>query len=253
MPQKRRQWQKEEQLLALWLYNCLPFGQLDKRTPSIIDVAKAIDRTPSAVAMKACNFASLDPALDRKGLGNASQADKALWQAFMNDSEAIATMAETLYEQITNSATPDPRLPKPIETESMSMIKTRKVQSFFRRSVLVSYENRCAITGLSDKRLLIASHIIPWKDDEKRRADPSNGIALNPLHDKLFDKGLLSFDEDYRVILSNTLKDPAIIDAKYQSLMNCGGEQLRLPNRYQPDPLALRYHREKIFVDQPVS
>lgn len=75
-----------------------------------------------------------------------------------------------------------------------------------RKAVLTSYNNRCAISGLQVTDLLIASHIIPWKDSEARRADPTNGIALNSLYDAAFDKGYMTFDEDWRVCLAGKLK-----------------------------------------------
>jgi len=56
----RIDWTKPQQLLALRLYCQLPFGQRHQRNPEIIAVASAINRTPSTVAMKAYNFASLD-------------------------------------------------------------------------------------------------------------------------------------------------------------------------------------------------
>lgn len=98
MSRKRREWNHQEQLLALRLYNYLPFGQLHYRHIDIIKVAEAIGRTPAAVAMKASNFASLDPNLDRKGLTNVSNADRLLWQAFMENSESIADEAEQVYQ-----------------------------------------------------------------------------------------------------------------------------------------------------------
>lgn len=63
----------------------------------VIAIAEAIGRTPSAVAMKACNFASLDPNTKQKGLGNVSQADRELWAAFMRDSEQVSLAAEDAY------------------------------------------------------------------------------------------------------------------------------------------------------------
>jgi hypothetical protein len=71
----RRDWNRDEQPLALRLYCLLPFGKLHQSNQDVISIANAIERSPSAVAMKACNFASLDPALDRRGLGNVSRAD----------------------------------------------------------------------------------------------------------------------------------------------------------------------------------
>lgn len=245
-----KQWSRKEQLLALRLYLQLPFGQLHKNQSDIIRVSKAIGRTPSAVAMKSCNFASLDPGLNRKGLGNASKTDIELWNEFIEDSEHIADIAEEYYQEFVKEdqkSKLDEVLQVPEVTESEQLIKVRRVQSFFRKSVLVSYDNKCAITCISDRRLIIASHIIPWKDSQQRRADPTNGIALNSFHDRLFDQGLMTFDEDYRVILSQNISNNLTISSRYKCFIDIEGEKLNLPSRFKPDSLAMDYHRNKIF------
>ena len=74
-----RDWTREERLVALRLYMRSPFGKLHGRTPEIIRLAEQIGRTANALAMKACNFASLDPvfrASNRKGLSGASESDR---------------------------------------------------------------------------------------------------------------------------------------------------------------------------------
>jgi len=249
----RHEWIHKEQLLALRLYCQLPFGQLHQSNPDVIEVATAIERTPSAVAMKACNFASLDPAIKQKGLGNVSRSDRELWVAFQADSTAIADAAEEYYQRLIVKEQPEPELepsqrPMPDGlTESIREVRVRRVQSFFRKSVLVNYGNRCALSGLRLPELIIASHIIPWSVDEKRRADPANGIALNPLYDRAFDQGLMTFDEQCRVILSKTLLDEVVDNQYAQPLFNIAGRALTLPNRFRPDEVALKYHRENIF------
>ena len=249
----RHDWTHKEQLLALRLYCQLPFGQLHKSNPAIIEVAIAINRTPSAVAMKACNFASLDPAIKQKGLGNVSRADRELWDAFQADASAIADAAEESYQRLIAKEQPEPDL-EPYQrampdgpTESIRAVRVRRVQSFFRKSVLVSYGNRCALSGLRLSELIIASHIIPWRIDEKRRADPTNGIALNALYDRAFDQGLMTFDEQFRVILSNALLDEVVDNQCAQALFDIAGRALTLPNRFRPDEAALAYHRDKVF------
>ena len=134
---------------ALRLYCQLPFGQLHQRNPEVIAVANAINRTPSAVAMKACNFASLDPVIKQRGLGNVSCSDRELWDEFQQDSEVIADLAEATYQQVVVNNEIAATIEKPSgPTESIREIKTRRVQSFFRKSVLISYGNQCAINGL---------------------------------------------------------------------------------------------------------
>lgn len=244
-------WKEDELLLVLHLYCRLPFGKLHQSNPDVIQLAQIIGRTPSAVAMKACNFASLDPALSQKGLAGASKADRALWDAFMNDSTAIAEQAEALYENKVeaeiNKGVIKPSLPGGT-TETIREVKVRRVQRFFRQAVMQSYDYRCAISGLAMPELLVASHIIPWAANEQRRADPTNGIALNALYDKAFDKGLITFDEDLRVTLSGRLKENMDGFLFSSSLLSIEGTSLKTPEKFLPDNAALIYHRENIFL-----
>lgn len=246
-------WQKEELLLVLHFYCQTPFGKLHKGNPEIINLARILDRTPSAVAMKACNFASLDPSIEREGLNSTSKADQALWQEFSRNSSEIALAAEAMYEQkvLTSTdtkTTPVAEFEAPSgSTESLREVKTRRVQSFFRNSLLVSYENRCAISGLKQPQLLVASHIIPWKDSVERRADPTNGILLNSLYDKAFDRGYLTFDTNWRVTLSRDLKEHLKENNQGKHLFSIEGQYLIMPKRFLPDSIAMEYHRNSVF------
>lgn len=242
-------WQEDELLLTLHLYCRTPFGKLHQSNPEIIKLAQVIGRTPSAVAMKACNFASLDPALAQKGLAGASKADRAMWNAFMQNSTDIADKAEALYETRVLPTEPiTPEAETPIEfptgpTETIREVKVRRVQRFFRQTVLESYNNRCAISGLEIPELLVASHIIPWAEDESRRADPTNGIALNALYDKAFDRHLISFDEDFRLVLSKRIKARAKDEMVKEYFLKVEGKVLEMPYRFFPDLDSLKEHR----------
>lgn len=246
-------WQQDELLLTLHLYCRTDFGKLHKANPDIIQLANIIGRTPSAVALKAVNFASLDTSIAQKGMSKASNADRALWNAFMQNSTEIAEQAEALYE----SKVPKPESAAPIkpinapkiptgETETRREIKVRRVQSFFRRTVLQSYNHRCAISGLAIPQLLVASHIIPWAEDENRRAQPTNGIALNALYDKAFDRHLISFDADFALVISQKLKQQSDDKVIQDYFLDYEGKKLQMPNRFFPDVDALKKHRERM-------
>jgi predicted restriction endonuclease len=132
--------------------------------------------------------------------------------------------------------------------ETTATVKIRLTQSLFRRAVLAAYGGTCAVSGLKMPTLLVASHIIPWSRDEQRRADPRNGIALSSLHDKAFDRGLLTFDADSRLILSAPLRAAARGNAAGEAnFLKLEGQPLRLPERFLPDPAALAWHREHVF------
>lgn len=242
-------WQEDELLLTLHLYCRVPFGKLHQSNPEVIQLSQIIGRTPSAVAMKACNFASLDPALVQKGLQGASKADRALWDAFMTDSTEIAAKAEALFELRVGKYLPKNFSAEALTfptgaTETIGEVKVRRVQQFFRRTVLESYNYRCAISGLAIPELLVASHIIPWSKDEKRRADPTNGIALNALYDKAFDRGLIMFDQDFQLVLSDKIKLHTDDELIKNYFINIEGKNLEMPYRFKPDSEALAIHRD---------
>jgi len=88
-------------------------------------------------------------------------------------------------------------------TEREQLIQARLGQGVFRSNV-EDIESRCRVTGLADKRLLVASHIKPWRhatNDE--RLDGYNGFLLSPHVDKLFDKGWISFSDDGRLLVGD--------------------------------------------------
>lgn len=250
----RRTWNRQELLVAFRLYCQTPFGKLHQNNPDIVSLASLLNRTPSAVAMKACNFATFDPMLRARGitaLSNASRADEELWADFTFNSEQVAEQAEKAYFALFNkdeSLTEDDFLIPNGPTETERTIKARRVQTFFRAAVLSSYEFRCAISDIAVPELIVASHIIPWRIADERRADPKNGIALNALYDRAFDRGLISFDESLRVILSPRLHNHRVFPFHRQVFDAIEGQQLRLPSRFNPDPVALAYHRERIFL-----
>lgn len=245
-------WSRDQLLLALRLYMRLPFGRLHRGNPEIIELAKRIGRTPSATAMKASNFASLDPALQSRGirgLSNLSSADRGIWDEFAANPEALAAEAEEAAVRIAGTEEADvPELRIPTgPTEVERVVRARRVQSFFRAAVLTTYESTCALTGIAGAELLTASHIIPWSDSVERRADPRNGICLNALLDRAFDRGLFTFDDDLRVVVSKRLSASVKEASLKCSLDQIDGVSLRLPSRFPPDPEAIRAHRSTVF------
>jgi putative restriction endonuclease len=104
------------------------------------------------------------------------------------------------------------------------------------------------IYGMAVPELLVASHIIPWSDDESRRADPTNGLCLNSLYDRAFDRGLITFDEKFRMVVSTVLKKDAPPEFRLVNFVKMEGSKLLLPHRFCPDTSALGKHRNKIFL-----
>lgn len=250
----RRPWTRSELLVAFALYLKLPFGQLHHRHPEIAAQAARIDRTPGALAMKLVNIASLDDSITRtgrSGLRNASNADREMWAEMQSDWPAFTAAAEAALQEAVapaEAATETAAEPDLGEGRDEPTTATRRRgQALFRQTVLSAYRNQCALTGLADQRLLIASHIIPWAQDPEMRLNPRNGIALNPLHDKAFDRGLITFDEHLRLVLSPELNDLTSSLAR-TAFTVLSGTQLAFPEKFAPDPDALAYHRDVVFL-----
>jgi putative restriction endonuclease len=247
-------WTEHELLIAMNLYCKLPFGQFDQSNKIVQEVAAKMGRTPGSLAMKLSNLASLDTYHQDRGvvgLKGASNLDRKVWAAFQANWTVMAEQSETAFETLMRSESlpPTPATP-PLPTgpsEVERTVKTRRLQRFFRDSVLASYEFKCAVSGIAIPDLLIASHIIPWCKDESRRADPTNGLCLNALYDCAFDRGLITFDEDFRMVVSRALKKDRPPEFQQINFLKLEGSKLILPHRFQPDAIAMQHHRESIF------
>jgi len=133
----------------------------------------------------------------------------------------------------------------------ISESKRRKGQDYFRRMILTNYGSRCALTDIDIPQLLLASHIIPWKDitHKQDRLNPCNGICLSALYDKAFDKGLITFSpDDYTVIFSSALRENETKNYYDQHFGCIIGKKLTLPSEHLPDRDFLAYHRDNVFV-----
>ncbi len=246
-------WTRQQLLVALYVYCRTPFGKLHSTNPEIVRLAGYIDRSPSALAMKCCNLASLDHRITetgRVGLKGASKADQAIWQEanrdwslLLNESiDVIEALNATLIDNANVAAFESPDYSV---DDHFVTAKARKGQQLFRQTVLTSYGNQCCITGLKEPKLIVASHIIPWQKDKSHRLNPHNGLALNALHDRAFDQGLITVGDDMTVRVSNRLKQQDQFTQK--AIVKFHGEGLILPVRFMPNPDFLEYHRENVF------
>ena len=126
--------------------------------------------------------------------------------------------------------------------EAYRTVKVRNLQRLFRKNLL-KIKNCCELCQIDEVSLLTASHIKPWSKTEnaEEKIDPKNGLLLCPNHDILFDKGLISFKNDGRIILgaglSGKLADLFQIDATKRIDMCLEQE------------VYMAYHREYVFKE----
>lgn len=131
-----------------------------------------------------------------------------------------------------------------VEGKRVSVKVRGSAQNVFAKEVKRHYQYKCAITGIETKSFLIASHIVPWSENEKIRIDPSNGICLSSLVDKAFDQGYITISDDYKVLLSDELKKDKLL---YEELKKYENKLINLPTKYKPNLKYLDWHRKHIF------
>jgi len=245
-------WTREQLILAFNLYCKIPFGKISKTNPQIIQLAELIGRTPSAVGLKLSNLASFDPDLQArgiKGMKNAGKGDRLIFEEFQNNREGLVYESEGILAKLEGSSLEQKYQAELPDLSTMAgesrerYVKTRVNQNFFRKMILSNYHSKCAVTGIDMPALLIASHILPWAQNVDERLNPANGICLSALYDKAFDQHLISFDEDYRMILSKNLKEHCTKNYYQTHFGTIEGEKMILPSRGVPGKEFLRWHR----------
>jgi len=250
-------WDREQLVLAINLYAKIPFGKMHSTNPEVRELAEIIGRTPSAVARKLGNFASLDPKLKErgiKGLENSSKLDIEVWNEYMLDWDGQFIQAEAILadkkripvEKLYNIDL-DNITERAEGKEKERLVRVRINQSLFRRIVLSNFNNKCCITGVDVTELLVASHILPWSMDSNNRLNPKNGLALNALHDKAFDKGLITVTEELKIKISPIFMKRTDILSIKQNFIDYDGKELIEPKKFFPDIDFLKAHNDKTF------
>lgn len=129
-----------------------------------------------------------------------------------------------------------------VGTDKLAVVRARVNQGVFRERLLRKYQ-KCCLCGVDEDSLLVASHIKPWVDSTpEERVDDSNGLLLCPNHDKLFDRGYISFDDDGEIMISDFLSE------NNRMFLNINSDM-----RLLLDPagkIYMKYHRENVYFDK---
>lgn len=244
-----QKWTYNEVLLALYAYCHVPFNKASNTNPWIVKIAKVINRSPAAVKMKIGNLGVFDPKLKEKGitgLTKTSKIDELVWNDYAGHWDKLAIDAEKILSKSGIGEFQD-LISLPEGSEKFSVIKTRINQQFFREVVLTSYNNQCCISGISAPTILEAAHIIGWKENEKLRTDPTNGLCMNPLFHKAYDKFLMTISPDFKIMISNKLLSSVKDDATLKYLKSLQNRQIYLPQRFYPNKDYLNSHYDKFY------
>ena len=112
------------------------------------------------------------------------------------------------HETLPNGVKLERKYIKPNTTSRKGLVTSRVGQGWYRQAIRQKFKDKCAVTGASNSQILIASHIVPWRDaTDDERLDENNGILLSPNYDALFDKHLISFTDEGTIIVSNKVTE----------------------------------------------
>ena len=177
-------------------------------------------RTEDSITMRWDNFASMDLALverGRKGLTHPGKPAMYVWNEFQDNPDRMFSEADGYFRErgiireeigvdeedlaLVNALSPG--------YNREAVVKVRVNQDSLRRAVLNYTGGKCCMTGISERQLLRVSHIVPWSESEtdEQRTDIHNVLCLNPFHDALFDRHLMTVDRDHTVHYAPRLKE----------------------------------------------
>ena len=249
----RNNWTREETIVAFNIYCKVPFKNSSKTNPTVIKYANILGRSPSALNMKIGNIGRLDPELKKQGitgLVNGSKLEEEIWNEFNGNWDKLAYESEELIAKFQNSSIDrivDIDWSSKIGIDKETVVKQRVNQNFFRSAILSSYNLKCCITGLSIPDFLVASHIIPWSKDIENRTNPHNGLCLNSIHDKAFDKGFITVTPDFKVKVSKLFDDYSKDKSVNDFFIKYNNKNIVKPDRFLPTKEFLDYHFNNIF------
>lgn len=245
-------WTREQTIVALNVYCKIPFKNSSARHPMVKEYAKILGRTPAALNLKIGNLGSFDPVLRAKGivgLAHTSKMDEMVWNEFFDNPEKLAYESEKiiadLRHQTIEESTSIDLTDLPEGKERTAVTRQRINQQFFHDAVLCSYEDHCCITGIDQRALLEACHISSWKDDVKNRTNPKNGLCMNPLFHRAFDRFLFTVTPDYTIEISEQMIDCAKEVSFRDYLVSINGASILMPEKFNPDRDLLSNHYEQ--------
>ena len=248
-------WTEEQITIVLYEYCRNPFGQFSATKKFVQELGELLNRTPAAIVRKVGNLASFDPQMKARGVGglvHTGKLDEVVWNKYFGHWNQLAYDAEVLLAKLRNKELEESlqldlnKLPK--GAERTQEVKRRINQSFFRDTVLSSYDNRCCITGINNDKLLQACHIVSWSMDEANRTNPQNGLCMNYLFHKAYDEYLIGISPDYDIIISDKFFGEKLKDVDSKTLdyvRSFNNRKIIMPKRFLPNRDLLADHFTK--------
>lgn len=193
--------------------------------------------TPRYVKVAAATYTLAETALPQEQRGRANRRNSARWSnVILTAQEELDLILTRQRERAEEQGAFDPTNLWDARIRTVAAIVRRQGQAEFRNGLLAAYGRYCAVTGCDVEQALEAAHIYPYEGE--RSNDLTNGILLRADIHTLFDLGLLTIDDQYRVELAHSL-----LNSSYNELH---GKPMRLPesDSLHPSKLALRARRE---------
>jgi hypothetical protein len=126
------------------------------------------------------------------------------------------------------------------ETQRLQLTRARVGQGFFRKQVIL-LDGACRVTGVTDTRLLIASHIKPWREaSNAERLSGHNGLLLSPHVDALFDEQFITFEDDGRMRTHSSLPQ--------EVLERWSINPKKRVERFRPEQTSFLAHHRELFA-----
>lgn len=226
----REEWNDKEMILTLYIYLTHKSEDLNKTSNFLIDFCNRLNkytgnnRSVASIGMRISNYKSVDPSYNKIGLSNGGKRVLEFWNRYHDNFELM----EEMYTDFVNSTfkvvssqefqefeklTHEYKSLNGIEDKdafvnAMYNIRNGSIQRVFRDNLFIEFNQKCALCGVNRRELLKSSHILPYSKCKNKwdMANHNNGLLLCANHDALFDKRLISFEEDGRIIISKKVE-----------------------------------------------
>lgn len=173
-----------------------------------------------------------------KGLGQSN-----IWYGNEEEDRKVETIIENYEKDKINKVTEIEKYTEELEgKEKEAVVKVRINQDKFREKLINKYK-KCCLCNVNMNELLVASHIKPQSiSDANEKLDIHNGLLMCPNHDKLFDRGYISFDDTGRILISERLDDNNRMYMNITAKMKIDITEENI--KY------IKYHRKNVFIEK---
>ena len=247
---KRNDWSEGDTLFLFHVLLSEPSKDLVTGSPRVLEMAGLLNRTPGSVHRKLEDIRSNSPSNLSKGNSGTHCAKmiEGIWFDLYSDYDRTIARIDDAYmtlcedRGVESELSIDPEVPPGLDVPVEATY--RDGQQVFRRMVANNFDRCCCITGIATPSLLVASHIKPWAGSTPlERTDFRNGLYLNRLHDGLFDRHLMTIDEDMRIEYAESVRQENVGDTFETFFGRYEGQRIRKPSCRRVDERYLAEHR----------